>query len=220
MTCNHLTEVILVLDRSGSMQAIRDATIKACNGYMSSLNSGEGEVRWTLVQFDHECLPFLLNEPIGQVQPLTTDTYVPRGTTALYDAIGKTIDETGQRYAQLPEGERPGTVIFVIQTDGLENSSQLFTARKINEMIAEQSAKYAWQFVFLGANQDAIASAGQVGIAPGAALSYDGNAICTQAAFGALARCTSEYRRRRARAPHSAVQWEFSPEARVAAKKS
>ncbi len=220
MTCSNLTEIVVVLDRSGSMGRVREATIEAFNAYVQSQRHSDGEVRLTLVQFDHEYEKVLHNQPIATMCPLTEDTYVPRGSTALYDAIGRTIDEVGQRYSEQPEEARPGCVIFVIQTDGRENASRVFSSSRISAMIAEQTNRYAWQFVFLGADQDAIASAGEVGIVPEAALSYDANAACTQAAFNALAQCTSEYRRGRARSPHAVVQWLFSSEARAAAKRS
>ncbi len=220
MTCSNLTEVIVVLDRSGSMESIREATIEAFNGYVQSQRQGDGDIRFSLVQFDNEYDEILLDQPIAKVPQLTRKTYIPRGSTALYDAIGKTITQTGQRYSLLPEEARPGCVIFVIQTDGFENASRVFSSHQINAMIAEQTNQYAWQFVFLGANQDAISSAGQVGIAPEAALSYDANEACSKAAFAALAQCTSEYRRARARSSHAEVKWSFRSESRKAAKRT
>lgn len=220
MTCVTLTEIIVVLDRSGSMESIREATIEAFNGYVQSQMQSEGEVRLSLVQFDHEYEEISTNQPISHFQPLSNTTYVPRGSTALYDAVGRTIMQTGQRYAQQPEENRPGCVIFVIQTDGFENASRVYSSKQIHDMISEQTSRYAWQFVFLGANQDAIASAGQVGISPQSALSYDADKACTKAAFEALAQCTSEYRRGRARSPHTAGNWQFSSEARENAKRN
>lgn len=220
MTRKDLTEIIVVLDRSGSMDRVREATIEAFNGYVASQSSGEGEILFTLIQFDHEYEAVMTGEPIRGVAPLTSAKYIPRGSTALYDAIGRAIKETGERYSQLLEEERPGCVIFVVQTDGFENSSRVYSSAQINAMISEQCHRYSWQFVFLGANQDAIASAGQVGIAADAALSYDANAACTQAAFKALAECTSEFRRGRARGIQSQVQWQFSAEARKMTKQN
>ncbi len=219
MTRRDLTEIIFVLDRSDSMGSVREATIEAFNSYVISQSSVEGEVRFTLVQFDHEYEAVVTDEPIHRVSPLNCANYIPRGSTALYDAIGRAITETGQRYSQLPEEGRPSCVIFVVQTDGFENASRVYSSARTNALISEQSQRYAWQFVFLGANQDAIASAGRVGISPDAALSYDANAACTQAAFNALAECTAEFRKGRARGAQAEVRWQFSTEARTSAKK-
>ncbi len=114
--------------------------------------------------------------------------------TALYDAVGRTINSVGQKLAALPENERPDQVIFVILTDGFENASREFSAVKISEMIRHQTEKYGWEFVFIGANQDAVLSAQQIGIKAGAALTYAANAKGTEEAFGSVARNVAKYR--------------------------
>jgi len=135
------------------------------------------------------------------------------------DAIGRTIKETGNCFAQCPENQRPGTVLFVIQTDRLENASKLYQTHQINQMNADQRDRYAWQFVFLGANQAAVSSATQCGIAATSALTYGGNNAGTLAAFDVLGKKTRQYREDRAAAPSGAVaQWAFDESERSRAK--
>src|SRR5262249_11735119 len=130
-----------------------------------------------------------------QDAPLLNDkTFVPRGTTALLDAIGRTINVTGKRLAALPESARPEKVIFVILTDGYENSSREFKVEQINDMIRHQRDVYAWEFVFIGANQDAITSASQMGIQAANALTFAASPSGTKHAFGSLTQNIAAYR--------------------------
>jgi hypothetical protein len=126
--------------------------------------------------------------------PLSRDNYQPRGGTALLDAIGTTVDAVGLKLASLPDGERPGKVVFLIQTDGEENSSWQFTYQQIQNKIKHQTDVYKWDFVFLGANQDAIASAANLGIGAGKSLSYTGTAIGTATVFDSLSSYTTNTR--------------------------
>jgi von Willebrand factor type A domain len=192
-----LTDIVIVLDRSGSMESVRDATIEAFNAYVSSQLSGPGEARLTLIQFDDRYEPVCHNVPISNVPKLDRERYQPRGSTALYDAVGKTISDIGLRYSQMLESRRPDKVLFVIQTDGMENASTKYTGKQINDMIAIQRDQYSWQFVFLGANQDAIATGARFGIAAGASLGYGANNAGTKAAFDVLGRHTMKYRQAR-----------------------
>lgn len=123
------------------------------------------DARFTLVLFDDEYLVPQCSQPIRQVPPLDSNTYVPRSMTALLDAIGRTISDLGKQLAALPEKDRPGQVIVAIFTDGLENASTDYDLKKIAKMIQHQQDVYKWTFLFLGANQDAIASAARMGIA-------------------------------------------------------
>jgi hypothetical protein len=219
MTRANLTEIIVVLDRSGSMASVQDATIEALNGYLRSQCRGVGDVMMTLIQFDDQYEPMFLARPIAQVPELTRRTYQPRGSTALFDAIGRTIQDSGERFARLPEPQRPGGVIFVIQTDGFENASRRYSGAQINSMISHQRDRYSWQFVFLGANQDAISSAAKFGIAAEAALSYDGNVACTHAAWGAMEKCTFDFRAAHAAGAIEETSWHFAESDRRRAKK-
>ncbi|HBN75952.1 MAG TPA: hypothetical protein DD473_09060 [Planctomycetaceae bacterium] len=130
--------------------------ITAFNEFVSSQIEVEGQATMSLVQFDNEYDVLYEAIPIQQVAELTDETFVPRGSTALLDAMGQTIVRTGQRLAAMPEAERPGRVLFVTLTDGEENSSREYNLHRINDMITEQKEKYYWQFLFLAANWDAI----------------------------------------------------------------
>ena len=174
------SDISLVLDRSGSMEAVRADTIGGFNAFLTDQkNAGVGTATVTLAQFDDIYETVYLAIPLGDAPLLSAQTFVPRGSTALLDAIGKTIDETGTRLAALPEAQRPDKVIFVILTDGEENASLHFTMPQIADKIRHQRENYQWEFVFLGANQDAIATASQIGVPQGAALSYayDGKGV-------------------------------------------
>ncbi|MHC5541508.1 vWA domain-containing protein, partial [Singulisphaera rosea] len=177
------TDITLVLDRSGSMDPIADDTIGGVNAFVAEQKKLPGEASYTLVQFDHEYFQVFGGIPLGDVPPLTRETFVPRGTTALLDAIGRAIVETGLRLSAKPEPERPSIVIFVIMTDGQENASQEYTADRINGMITHQREVYSWQFIFLGANQDALQTGGALGVHNGTALSCAANGAGTRAAY-------------------------------------
>jgi uncharacterized protein YegL len=156
MTKPNFTEIIIVLDRSGSMSSIVDDTIGGVNTLIKEQAKDAGEIKLTIIQFDNNYEVFVAGKPVKDVPLLDKTTYVPRGSTALLDAIGRTINEVGLRLSLIREEERPSLVLFVIQTDGQENASHLFTSDKIKEMIAHQKDVYKWQFLFLGADQDAF----------------------------------------------------------------
>ncbi len=184
----HLTEIAFVLDRSGSMQSMATAAIDGFNHFLKSQQSAPGHARLTLVLFDDEYLVPQVSSPVVEVRPLTRETYVPRNSTALLDAIGRTIEELGQRLEATPEPERPGKVIVAILTDGEENASTQFTWTQIAERIRHQTAHYQWEFFFLGANQDAIATAAKMSIAPQNAATYVGDSLGQFSGSAALAR--------------------------------
>jgi hypothetical protein len=160
-----LTEIAYILDRSGSMQEMQEAAISGFNQFLQEQLDEPGDANLTLVLFDDEYLTPCERTPLQDVRPLDASTYVPRGCTALLDAIGNTIDILGKKLASEPEESRPGKIIVAIYTDGYENASQKFNLETINKRITHQRNKYGWEFMFLAANQDAIATAGQMGIA-------------------------------------------------------
>jgi Mg-chelatase subunit ChlD len=160
-----LTEIAYILDRSGSMSRHVEPAVAAFNRFIKEQASVPGEVRFTLVLFDDQYEVLWDARPLREIPELTRKTYLPRGTTALLDAMGRTIAELGQKLAREDEAARPGQVIVAIFTDGLENASRHYTAQQIADMIAHQRDVYKWQFLFLGANQDAIATAAQYNIA-------------------------------------------------------
>lgn len=159
-----LSEIIAVIDRSGSMDHLTTDVIGGFNSFINEQRALPGKAKLTTVLFDNQYEVLHENLDLEEVQPLTTKEYFVRGTTALLDAIGRTITDVGNRLHNTPEEERPETVIFVIMTDGFENCSATFTKRQIREMIDHQKNKYSWKFMFLGANQDSWAVGGAIGI--------------------------------------------------------
>lgn len=158
------TEMVFVLDRSGSMSGLAADTIGGFNELIEKQKKIEGDAYVTTVLFDHEYEVLHDHVALGEVAPLTDKEYFARGSTALLDAVGRTIDSVGARLAAAPEEERPEHVVFVITTDGKENSSREYTAKQVREMVEHQQQKYSWQFVFLGANMDAVSEARNLGI--------------------------------------------------------
>lgn len=156
-----LTDITMVIDRSGSMSSIRTDAEGGINTFIEQQKQGTGEALLTLVQFDTDYEFIHRGVGIGTVSRFEL---IPRGSTALLDAVGRAINETGARLAAMPEVERPGLVAFVIVTDGLENSSREFTRERIRQMIEHQQSVYNWQFTFLAANQDAFAEGDKLGI--------------------------------------------------------
>jgi uncharacterized protein YegL len=197
---DNYSHISIVLDRSGSMGSVQDATIEGLNGFIKQQQSlKDVEATVTLVQFDDKYEVNYDFRPLKDVVPLNKATYQPRGSTALLDAIAKTIDATGKALAALPESLRPSKVIFVIQTDGYENASREFTRNQVFDLISHQRDKYLWEFLFLGAGQDAIATAALYGIASKSSLSYTANntskvfASAADYTSGALkSRCASD----------------------------
>jgi Mg-chelatase subunit ChlD len=192
---NHYSEIAFVLDRSGSMEGCREAAIEGFNAFLHEQQQTEGLAKLTLILFDDEYLVPIDALPVAEILPLNDDSYVPRGSTALLDAIGRTIDELGARLAALPEQDRPGQVIVAILTDGLENSSQNCTWQEIARVIKQQTEQYRWTFLFLGANQDAIATAAQMNIAASNAATYVADAAGLHASSASLGRKVRAMRR-------------------------
>ena len=190
------THIHFILDRTGSMESIKKDTIGGFNAFIKEQQAAPGEATMTLVQFDTQD-PYEViidRKPIKDAKELTGRTFVPRGSTPLYDAIGRGINELGKQLSDLPEDQRPEKVAFVILTDGEENSSKEFVQSKVLEMIKHQKDVYNWQFMFLGANIDAIETAVGLGINPQAAITFAASAIGTTSAYAGVARCMTAYR--------------------------
>jgi len=185
-----LTDITMVIDRSGSMSSIRIDAEGGINTFIDSQKSEPGEALLTLVQFDTEYEFVHKGLPIGSVPPFKL---VPRGSTALMDAVGRAINETGVRLSAMEESQRPGLVVFVIVTDGAENSSKEFTRDKIRQMIEHQQSVYNWQFTFLAANQDAFAEAASMGIAQAGTANFAGENVVM--AYAATAKKMSRMRK-------------------------
>lgn len=167
------TEVIIILDRSGSMASIREAAVRGVNDFINEVQKEPGHGFWTLVQFDDhdsargagEAFPHVVFDqaPDERVPRLEAGDFVPRGSTALIDAVCLTVLKARDRWLALPGPRRP-RVMVVVMTDGLENASREYTSARLRELTAEAQALHGWSFVFLGANQDAFAESGKLGI--------------------------------------------------------
>lgn len=188
------TDITIILDRSGSMESVKSDTIGGFNSFLGEQQKVAGEASLSLVQFDDQYEVVYENKEINSADRLTESSFQPRGSTALFDAIGRTVNAVGQRLAATPEEERPDKVLLVIMTDGFENASREFTASKVGEMINHQRNVYKWEFMFIGANQDAVLSAREIGIPAAAALTYAANAEGTEIAYSLMARKVKNYR--------------------------
>lgn len=186
--------VTAVLDRSGSMEKIRDEMAGGFNSYIDTQRRQPGHATCTLVQFDDVYEVLYSRVPLAEVPPRTRENYVPRNMTALYDAMGRAIDETGATLAALPESERPEHVLLMVVTDGLENASHVFTAADVRAKVELQRNVYRWEVMFLGANQDAVLSARELGVPRRMSMTYSANTVGTLAAFDAAVDCTRAYR--------------------------
>jgi len=191
-----LSEIICIIDRSGSMGIIIDDAIGGFNHFLDEQKKLPGKAALTYVQFNSELEVIHENKPLQDVEPINKNTYNPSGTTALLDAVGETIDSTGQRLAAMPEENRPEHVIVAILTDGHENASRNYTLSKVRKMISHQKEKYSWEFIFLGANQDAFAEAAKMGIDREDSFNFHVSKEGIKKAYDDMHETVSKYRNR------------------------
>jgi len=189
-----LSEIICIIDRSGSMESIKNDAIGGFNTFLDEQKKLHGQATLTYIQFDTEYEVIHENKPLIDVQPINDSIYTPRGRTALLDAVGKTIEATGRRLANTPEENRPEKVIVAILTDGEENSSRQYNLSNIKEMIKHQKEKYSWEFIFLGANQDAFAEATKIGIDKEDTFNFSSTGIGVKMAYSDMSRSVKRYR--------------------------
>lgn len=188
------TEIIVVMDKSGSMLATKTDAIGGFNSFLRDQINTPGDARLSLVLFDsHGNYNMKYNGvKLDCVDELNGDSYTPSGLTALLDAIAKTIDDVGKRLSDTKESNRPSKVIFVVITDGQENDSREFTRQQVFDKISVQTNIYNWKFIYLGANQDAIVEGGRIGIFSSA--TYDATKYGTQSAYFVMSSTVSDYR--------------------------
>lgn len=191
---DNLSKIVFILDRSGSMASLTSDTIGGYNSFIEKQKQEPGDALLTTVLFDDKYEILHDNVPIQQIKPLTTKEYYARGMTALLDAIGKTINTVGGNLGAMDEAERPSKVIFVITTDGLENSSHEFSWNQIKDMIKHQTEKYSWQFIFLGANIDSASTAESMGINAPFASNYRASAKGSARMFSSVSDAVGSYR--------------------------
>ncbi len=181
-----VTELVFILDKSGSMAGLEADTIGGYNSMLKKQQKEEGEAIVTTVLFNHDYE--LLHDRINVrgISPITEEDYEVGGTTALLDAIGFTIQKIVNVQKRTSESEQAEQVLFVITTDGMENASTEYKAEKIKKMVQHQKEKYGWKFIFLGANIDSISTASQFGIEEDFAVNYHADNIGTQLNYEAV----------------------------------
>lgn len=201
----NLTEIVFILDRSGSMRGLEADTIGGYNSLIEKQKEEEGEAIISTVLFDdnQEVLHDRVN--LEKVNPITRKEYYVRGCTALLDAVGGAIHHIGNVHKYAREEDRPEKTLFVITTDGMENSSRRYSYEKVKKMIEHEKEKYGWEFLFLGANIDAIEVAGRFGIEASRAVNYECDSVGTQLNYQTISETVSRVRACESRAKMAEV---------------
>ena len=168
----NLTELVFILDRSGSMAGLEADTVGGFNSMIVKQKAAPGDAYVSTVLFDTDRDVIHDRVEIQNVRPMTREDYWVRGCTALLDAVGKAIKHIGNVHKYAREEDRPEKTLFVITTDGMENASHKYTAEQVRKMIRQQKEKYGWEFLFLGANIDAVGTAKGLGINEDRAVNY------------------------------------------------
>ncbi len=195
-----LTEVVFILDRSGSMSGLEADTIGGFNSLIEKQKKEEGEALVSAVLFDDQTEVLYDRVPLEKIEPMNDRQYYVRGCTALLDAIGGAIHHIANVHKYAREEDRPEKTLFIITTDGMENASQRYDYKKVKQMVEEEQQKYGWEFLFLGANIDAIAVAGRFGLNANRAVNYVNDSEGTELNYSALSRMVSGFRRSKSRA--------------------
>ena len=190
----NLTELVFILDKSGSMSGLEKDTIGGFNSMLDQQRKVDGECVITTVLFDNRYELLHDRIDIRAVQPITGKEYFVGGSTALLDAIGKTIHKIGTVQKNTAEDYRAEKVMFVIITDGEENASRYFSSAQIRQMIQRQKERYGWEFIFLGANIDAVETAGRFGIDADRAVDYVPDGEGTELNFRMMSQTVATFR--------------------------
>ena len=188
----NLTEVVFILDRSGSMEGLEADTIGGFNSMLAKQKKTEGEVLVSTVLFDHEIEILHDRVPLSEVKNMTREKYWTRGSTALLDAVGSSIQHIKNVHKYAREEDRPDKTLFVITTDGMENSSHHFDYNEVKKLVEAQKES-GWEFIFLGANIDAIGTASHLGIDADRAVNYHSDSIGTKAIFSGISSFVSSF---------------------------
>ena len=197
MTRPNYVDITLLIDRSCSMAPLTRDLLEGLNGFVTAQKRLplRQDLTFSLMVFDHEYRVICNAIPLGEAPRFTEAHYQPRGNTSLYDALGRCIDETGLRLRAMPDAERPCQVLFVALTDGLENTSWLYSADKLAEMVDHQRNRYLWQFAFLGTHGDLWTEARRFGLRRDETCAWDHSPDGVLRAFDLLSERTSNYRR-------------------------
>jgi hypothetical protein len=196
-----LTHITFVLDRSGSMDSVRDDAIGGFNAFLDQQRGAPDKATLTLVQFDHEYTTVYRAQPIAEVPRLDRDHFIPRGQTALYDAVGRSVAETAEHIASLPENERPTRVVVAILTDGHENASNEYSYEQVRAVLAEKATAAGWHVLFLASDMEAAAAAVRMGVPSSHTGTYQPSGRGTRGAFGEISRVVTRVRTGIAQSP-------------------
>lgn len=190
-----LTELVFIIDKSGSMAGLEADTIGGFNAMLAKQKKEQGEANVTTVLFNHHLELLHDRIPVQGVAPMTEKEYEVSGTTALLDAIGTAIQKVGNAQKRTNVEHQASKVLFIITTDGHENASREYSYEKIKSMIARQKDNYDWEFIFLGANIDAISAAAQFGISEDFAVKYHADIEGTRLNYEAVSEVVTSYRK-------------------------
>ncbi len=191
---NDLTELVFILDRSGSMSGLEADTIGGFNSMVEKQKKEEGRAYVSTVLFNQESRIVHDRVDVMKVEPMTEDTYCVGGCTALLDAIGDAVKHVGNIHKYARPEDVPAHTLFVITTDGMENASRRYTGDQVRKLIERQKEKYGWEFLFLGANIDAVETARRIGIGADRAVDYCCDSEGTQLNYEVVAACVSDVR--------------------------
>lgn len=191
----NLTELVMILDRSGSMSGLEADTIGGFNSMIEKQKKEEGEALVSVVLFDDYSEVIYDRVPIEKVEPMTDSQYYVRGCTALLDAVGGAIHHIANVHKYAREEDRPEKTIFVITTDGMENASRMYTYDKVRRMITREQEEYHWEFIFLGANIDAAKESGRLGIRMGHSANYHSDTRGTRLNYDVLSNVVGKMRK-------------------------
>ncbi len=189
-----LTELVMILDRSGSMGGLENDTIGGFNSMIEQQRNGEGEVLVSVVLFDHVDEVLYDRIPIGKVEPMTDRQYFVRGSTALLDAVGGAIHHIAMVHKYAREEDRPEKTLFIITTDGMENASRTYSYADVRRMITREKEENGWEFMFLGANIDAVAEAGRFGIHRSRAVTFENDSRGQRLNYQAMSQAVTSAR--------------------------
>ena len=198
---NNITELVFILDRSGSMGGLESDTIGGFNSMLNKQKKEDGRAYVSTVLFDHETEVLHDRVPIEKVPELTDKDYTVRGCTALLDAIGSAIHHIGNVHKYARPEDVPEHTMFVIITDGMENASRRYSGREIKRKIEKEKSKYGWEFLFIGANIDAIATARNFGISEDRAVNYKADRQGTGVVYESVCEAVSNVRNGQCLAP-------------------
>ncbi len=192
---NNITEIVFVLDRSGSMHGLEEDTIGGFNSMLKEQQAKEGEAFISTILFSGECDTLHDRLPIKEVLPLTRNNYRTMGCTALLDAVGSAIEHIGSIHRYIRHEDVPEHTVFIIITDGMENASKRFFGDRIRSMIEEKKEKHGWEFLFLGANIDAALTASSFGIDADRAVDYKSDSKGTRLNYEVVSKAICTLRR-------------------------